>query len=201
MKKLFAALVVLGLVLAAFAMPVLANPQQFRYLHHEAQGNHDQSWTQCLPDDAWNGHKNHGGDWQGDVCNPNPNPEPTTVPPTEPGSTEVVPAEPTEAPCVGDSCGGIAFSGVNFQPGRMPTESGTVYVTDGGGLGGKIFFSYHFQAGEQWSDWIEFPLQFGVSGNNLQAWWVPDNGGPAVQLIVLNGWISTVAPNMLEVDW
>ncbi len=83
----------------------------------------------------------------------------------------------------------------------MPTESGTVYVTDGGGLGGKIFFSYHFQAGEQWSDWIEFPLQFGVSGNNLQAWWVPDNGGPAVQLIVLNGWISTVAPNMLEVDW
>lgn len=200
MKKLvvlFSLFVVVSLVALALALPAAAK-QKFLLMTHYDQGPHGQinTWTRCMPDDAWihqghSGHVNRPGvpdDVLGGECKGPEDPEPTS--PVPPGVTP--PPSPTEAPCVGDSCGGIAFSGVNFQPGRVPTEPGTVYVTDAGGLGGKVFFSYHFQAGEQWSDWIEFPLQFGVSGDNLEAWWMPDSGGQIFSGLLVVGESQTV---------
>ena len=72
MKKLFV-LIVVFVFLAAAAIPVWA-AQTFILIHHESQGNGDPSWTKCMPDDAWNGHKNHEGDWKGGPCNPDPDP-------------------------------------------------------------------------------------------------------------------------------
>lgn len=60
-------------VLALLALTVgvvSANGQVFRELHHESQGEGDPSWTQCMPEAAWNGHDDHRGDWQGEVCDP-----------------------------------------------------------------------------------------------------------------------------------
>lgn len=43
-----------------------AGPQMWIYIHHEAQGASDESFTKCMPDDAWNGHDDHVGDTKSD---------------------------------------------------------------------------------------------------------------------------------------
>jgi hypothetical protein len=38
------------------------------WIHHESQGVGDPSWTRCMPESAWNGHRHHEGDWLGGGC-------------------------------------------------------------------------------------------------------------------------------------
>ncbi len=211
MKKIWFALMILVVLATTLALPAAAK-QKFVLITHYDQGPNGRinTWTRCMPDDAWihEGHSGHVGregvpdDVLGGECrNGDDDGDPTNPPQgtLPPGVTP--PPSATEPPCVGDTCGGTATSGVNFQPGRVPTIAGTVCVTDAGGLSGKVYFCAHFDPYQQWSGWVEFPIQFGVSGENLQAWWFSDAGGAPVRLVILNPWITTVAPNMLEVDW
>jgi hypothetical protein len=55
-------------------------PQQWIIIHHENQGNGQPTFTKCMPDDAWNGHDDHEGDYIVGPCNPE---EPTPEPPDD----------------------------------------------------------------------------------------------------------------------
>ena len=72
--------------------------QKWILLHHESQGDpSDESWTKCMPDDAWSGHDDHEGDWKEGPFDNNKCEEsdPTEVPPT---ATTVPTDEPTATP-------------------------------------------------------------------------------------------------------
>jgi len=55
---------ILGLMLVFSFFSTASASQKWIVIHHEAQGNHDETWTKCMPDDAWNGHDDHEGDWR-----------------------------------------------------------------------------------------------------------------------------------------
>lgn len=194
--KWFSAIAVVMIIALALVVPEVSAKQVFRWLHHESQGVGDQSFDQCLPEAAWNGHKHHEGDWQGDICIPDDGDGDDGDDGEDGGNggngdgvvgdngvvdqpTEVSePPEPRHA-----------TTGVNFQPGQCAPSDGTARIVEVGT--GNTLAWHKFAAGDCWSGYLNTQLSFGCS--NVEVYWND------IKLLVLNNWLCGGWINVLEV--
>ena len=116
MRKIFTALLIVGLGLILVGVVQTRATQTWICWHHESQGHgqNDSSWTQWMPDDSVHGHAGHIGDYEADSaeCGELPPPTPTETQPVPPTPTETQPVPPTPT-------GTIVVS---------PTPTGTIVV-------------------------------------------------------------------------
>jgi len=106
MEKNKKVILLLGMILSTSLIWFSAEASQdhkWIIIHHEDQGRpNDERWEKCMPHDAWNGHKNHEGDFIVGPCDPPVTDVPTSTPNTatvEPTSTNVLPTD-TPVPSV-----------------------------------------------------------------------------------------------------
>jgi hypothetical protein len=64
MRKFLIVVVVIAMLLVAAMLAGAAGAKQEKVcIHHEAQGQSDQPWTEWRPASSWHGHDGHTGDY------------------------------------------------------------------------------------------------------------------------------------------